>query len=178
MTNFENKELFETVAQNIADDIINFEGSEEELQDYLTDNFYFTQLDSSKEWVIAWDCETLFEGFEDESDTQDFYYKLDNRIWEIVDNSKNNKLNIIGYYKESVVLADTESRNFNEKSLYMVVFENSTVDGSKTWLEGYNVVEGHFEIKDKTYLISCEKITKEQYIEATKGWYTYPEYLQ
>ena len=87
-------------------------------------------------------------------------------------------LNIIGYYKESTVLVDTESLNFNEKSLYIVVFENRTVDGSKTWLEGYNVIEGHFELKDKSYLISCEKITKEQYIEATKDWYTPIEYLQ
>ena len=88
------------------------------------------------------------------------------------------KLNIIGYYKESAVLADTESHNFNEKSQYIVIFENSTIDGSKTWLEGYSVIDGHFELKDKAYLISCEKITKEQYIEATKGFYTPPEYLQ
>ena len=86
--NLENKELFERVAQNIADDIINFEGNEEELQDYLTDNFYYTQLDSSKEWVIAWDCEVLFEGFSNEKETHDFYFKLDNRIHEIVEENK------------------------------------------------------------------------------------------
>ena len=178
MKNLVNSELFEIVAQNIADDIINFEGSEEELQDYISENFYFTQLDSSNEWVIAWDCEVLFDGFEDENETQDFYYKLDNKIHEIVNNSKNDKVNIIGYYKESTMFIDTESLNFNEKSLYMVVFENGYVDGSKTWLEGYNVIEGHFEIKDKSYLTTCEKITKEQYIEATKGWYTPIEYIQ
>ena len=87
------------------------------------------------------------------------------------------KLNIIGYYKESKVLHETESRNFNERSLFTIVFENNTIDGSKTWLEGFNVVEGHFEMKDKVYLQSCEKITKEQYMEATKGWYTPSDYL-
>jgi len=83
------------------------------------------------------------------------------------------KLNVIGYYKESEVVHDEV---LNDKLLYMIVYENSTVDGKKTWLEGYNVFEGHFEI-DKQYLISCKQITKEEYLQATKGWYTPKEYL-
>lgn len=85
-------------------------------------------------------------------------------------------MNIIGYYKESAVI--NEAGEQNEKLLYMVVYENSKVDGSHKWLEGYNVLEGHFEIKDKDYLHSCTKITKEEYTAVTAGWYTPDEYLQ
>lgn len=86
------------------------------------------------------------------------------------------KLNIIGYYKESPIV--NEAGEQNEKLLYMVVYENNKIDGSQKWLEGYNVLEGHFEIKDKVYLHSCKKITKDEYKAATKGWYTPKEYLQ
>lgn len=82
-------------------------------------------------------------------------------------------INVIGFFKED------KSVNFNdnEKLLYFVVFENSYIDGSKTWLEGYNVLDGHFELKDKEYLVSCQKITKEEYLQATQGCYTPNEYL-
>lgn len=85
------------------------------------------------------------------------------------------QINIIGYYKESPLINKQGKKN--ENFLYMIVFKNSTLDGSKEWLEGYNVMDGHFEIKDKKYLLSCEEVTKNQYIEATKGWYTPETYL-
>ncbi|MFJ7982463.1 hypothetical protein ACIQ1D_19600 [Lysinibacillus xylanilyticus] len=85
-------------------------------------------------------------------------------------------MNIIGYYKESPII--NESGVQDEKQLYIVVFENGTKDGSKTWLEGYNIMQGHFELKDEAYLISCEKITKDEYMQATKGYFTPLEYLE
>ncbi|UUV46135.1 hypothetical protein [Bacillus phage vB_BanS-Thrax1] len=83
-------------------------------------------------------------------------------------------INVIGFYKESEVVVKTD----NEKLLYFVVFENGYTDGSKTWFEGYNVIDGHFELKDKEYLVSCQKITKEEYLQATKGFYTPNEYVK
>lgn len=87
---------------------------------------------------------------------------------------------IIGYYKESDVIInqlEEEHLKMNNKLFYFVVFENSTIDNSKKWFEGYNVLEGHFELEDKSYLISCEKISKNEYLKATEGMCTPKEYL-
>lgn len=86
------------------------------------------------------------------------------------------KENIIGYYKESEVIKDSLELA-NEKLLYFVAFENSTIDNSKQWIEGFNVLEGHFELEDRKYLLSCNKITKDEYLKATKGFHTPREYL-
>lgn len=85
------------------------------------------------------------------------------------------KMNIVGYFKESPII--NESGEQDKKRLYIVVFENGAIDGEKKWLEGYNIIEGHFELKDIAYLISCREITKEEYMNATKGWHTPKEYL-
>lgn len=80
-------------------------------------------------------------------------------------------INIIGYYKESYAVVQTD----NDKLLYFVAFEND--NGRESWIEGYNVIDGHFEIKDPKYLISCKKINKDEYLNATKGYYTPKDYL-
>ncbi|UUV46651.1 hypothetical protein [Bacillus phage vB_BanS-Thrax3] len=87
------------------------------------------------------------------------------------------KVSVIGFYKESQEQLENDIVD-NEKLLYFVAFENSYVDGSKTWFEGYNVIDGHFELKDKEYLVSCQKITKEEYLQATAGYYTPNEYIK
>lgn len=86
-------------------------------------------------------------------------------------------VNIIGYYKE-VGTDETD-----EKLLYFVAYENelnysqnNKING-KTWLEGFNVIDGHFQLKDRNYLTKCKKITKVEYKAATKGLYTPIEYL-
>lgn len=85
-------------------------------------------------------------------------------------------VNVLGFFKESKVVNDTD----NEKLLYFVAFENSYNDhlNNKKWMEGYNVIDGHFVLRDEKYLISCEKITKEEYLKATQGFHTPNEYLQ
>ena len=83
-------------------------------------------------------------------------------------------MKIIGYYKEPKSI---DIKQDNEKYFYIVVFENSTIDNTKKWLECYNVMTGHEEIKDKEYLSLCEKISKKEYMKATKGWFTPQEYL-
>lgn len=87
------------------------------------------------------------------------------------------KLNIIGYFKDVTNTETPDGKLYDEKLLYIVVYENGYIDGSKTWLEYYNILDGHGEIKDIEYLNLCEKITKEQYIEATKQWHTPKEYI-
>ncbi|AID17748.1 hypothetical protein JBP901_gp035 [Bacillus phage JBP901] len=83
-------------------------------------------------------------------------------------------VNVIGFYKDN---NENVTQIGNERLLYFVVFENGYKDGSKTWLEGYNVIDGHFELKDNEYLSSCVRITKEEYLQETKGFYTPVEYL-
>ncbi|PED16466.1 hypothetical protein CON01_01035 [Bacillus thuringiensis] len=85
-------------------------------------------------------------------------------------------VNVLGFFKESQVVNDTD----NEKLLYFVAFENSHNDhlNNKKWIEGYNVIDGHFVLRDEKYLISCEKITKEEYLRATQGFHTPKEYIQ
>lgn len=85
------------------------------------------------------------------------------------------KVNVVGYYKENP--KGKEYEKLDERNFYIVVFENSKIDGSKKWLEGYSVTEGHFELRDEGYLDRCEKVTKEQYEKATAGWHTPLEYL-
>lgn len=84
-------------------------------------------------------------------------------------------INVLGYFKESEVVTNYE----NEKLLYFVAFENSynDVQLQKNWIEGFNVIDGHFTLKDKKYLISCEMITKEEYLKATNGYSTPEAYL-
>lgn len=85
----------------------------------------------------------------------------------------NEKLYIVGYFREHPDVA-----GMDEAALTIVVFENSLKDGSRTWLEGYNVQSGHFELKDAGYLKTCTRITREAYLQATQGWHTPPEYLE
>lgn len=88
------------------------------------------------------------------------------------------KVKVLGYFKDELAQLETdEKKNINEKLLYFVAFKNSTIDNSKKWIEIYNIFEGHFELKDEDYLKFCNKITKEQYKQATKGYYTPIEYM-
>lgn len=89
----------------------------------------------------------------------------------MMENKNLKHANIIGYFKESGVDVNTS----NKKLLYFVAFENSNKD--KKWIEGYNIIDGHFVLRDEKYLISCKRITKEEYLNATKGYYTPEEYL-
>lgn len=89
-------------------------------------------------------------------------------------------MKIIGYFKDNNI---NSVELISDKLLYFVAYENSYNDnarkiyGNKKWIEGYNVYDGHFEIKNKKYLDVCEKISKDQYLKATKGWYTPEIYL-
>lgn len=91
-------------------------------------------------------------------------------------------VNLLGYYKEGEIVHN-ENEIINPKLLYFVAYENELnysqkcKNEGKKWIEGYNVIDGHFQLKDRAYLISCKKITKEQYIEGTKGMYTPKIYL-
>lgn len=89
------------------------------------------------------------------------------------DNSMEN-INVLGYFRESEVLNDAD-----EKLLYIVAFENSYNNhlNNRKWIECFNVIDGHFVLRDEKYLISCEEITKDDYTNATKGYYTPMEYL-
>lgn len=84
-------------------------------------------------------------------------------------------IKLLGYYKEIQNVDDTE----NEKLLYFVAYENSYNDhlNDKKWTEGYNVMDGHFLIRDQNYIATCKKVSKNDYMEATNGWYTPNEYL-
>ena len=84
-------------------------------------------------------------------------------------------INVVGYFKESRVVNDVD----NERLLYFVAFENSNNDHlkNKKWIECFNVVEGHFVLRDEKYLISCKKITRDDYVNGTKGWHTPKEYI-
>ncbi|QOV08468.1 hypothetical protein Kirov_269 [Bacillus phage Kirov] len=84
-------------------------------------------------------------------------------------------INVIGFYKES----QNENEVYTEKLLYFVVFENSNNDHlqPKKWMEGYNVIDGHFVLRDEKFLDTCEKITKEEYLQATKGYHTPEIYI-
>lgn len=64
---------------------------------------------------------------------------------------------------------------------YIVVYENSRElhDGHlESWLEGFNVFDGHFELKDESYLDKCcVEVSKEEYLLFTKSYYTPEVYL-
>lgn len=83
---------------------------------------------------------------------------------------------VIGFFKESQVV----SEDCNEKLLYFVAFENSYNDHlqAKKWMEGYNVIDGHFVLRDTKFLNTCEKITKEEYLNATQGYHTPECYIK
>lgn len=80
------------------------------------------------------------------------------------------KVNIIGYFKED------GSKSEQEELHYFVAFENSNSMGG-TWIEGYNVLDGHFQLKDASYLSECKEITKDEYVKATSKYRTPKEYL-
>lgn len=89
-------------------------------------------------------------------------------------------IEILGYYKEIV----EDDSKVKDKTLYFVAYENERNGteeemrtGDKVWVEGYNVIDGHFQLEDKAYLEECEQITKEEYLEGTKGFYTPEAYL-
>ena len=84
-------------------------------------------------------------------------------------------VNVLGYYKESKIVNDAD----NEKLLYFVAFENKSNGHLKNrkWIECFNIIDGHFVLRDKTYLISCEEITKDEYVNATASYHTPNEYL-
>lgn len=81
-----NSELFETIATNIADVITNFSDykmhDDETLEEHL-EQFGVVWLDGSDEYVVAFDCEVLFDGFSNEEDAEHVYDKLNDRAWEI-----------------------------------------------------------------------------------------------
>lgn len=90
-------------------------------------------------------------------------------------------INILGYFKEkeSEVIYNPK----NKKLLYFVAYENSynysqkDQEEGKKWVEGFNVIDGHFQLVDRKYLISCEQVTKDEYLNATKGYHTPEVYL-
>lgn len=84
---------------------------------------------------------------------------------------------VIGFFKENKAVDNDVMEN--EKLLYFVAFENSNNDHlqPKKWMEGYNVLDGHFVLRDVEYLDVCEKITKEEYLQATKGYHTPEIYI-
>ncbi|PAV30228.1 hypothetical protein CIL05_07105 [Virgibacillus profundi] len=88
-------------------------------------------------------------------------------------------IKVLGYFKESEVVFNPE----NEKLLYFVAYENSynysqrdQLEGKK-WVEGFNVMDGHFQLMDRNYLISCKEISKYEYLKATEGYVTPEVYL-
>lgn len=81
------------------------------------------------------------------------------------------QLNVVGYFYDKLNDIDVY-----EKMKYVVVFEK--YNGERKCLEGYNVIDGHFNVNDIWWLSSCFPITKEEYINATKGSYTPEEYLK
>lgn len=87
-------------------------------------------------------------------------------------------VNILGYFKEK----REDGGKSKEELLYFVAYENeknySSYDTERKWVEGFNVIDGHFQLKDKGYLEECERITKEQYVEATKNYKTPEIYLK
>lgn len=127
----------------------------------LDDNFHEIMIDNNDlfpmclyDWSSEWNA--LAEGVRGEEE------------------EKEEGIKVIGFYKSN---KEDFPSHTTEKLLYFVVFENGYEDGSKTWLEGYNVIDGHFELKDNEYLSSCERITKEEYLKETEGLYTPVEYL-
>lgn len=79
------------------------------------------------------------------------------------------------YYK------DVANNDYKKELLYIVVYENSRElhDGHfESWLEGFNVLDGHFELKDKLYLEECcIEVSKEEYLLFTKSYFTPEVYL-
>lgn len=80
------------------------------------------------------------------------------------------QLQVLGYFYDRNT--DNETSD-NLKYIIAIVNNND----KRKWIEGYNIMDGHFEIKDELWLSSCLKITKDEYLKGTKGFYTPVEYL-
>lgn len=88
-------------------------------------------------------------------------------------------IKILGYFRENEV----DNPTSNEALLHFVAYENE-YNGTqneklkgKKWVEGFNVIDGHFQLIDRDYLISCKEVSKEIYLQATKGYNTPDIYL-
>lgn len=88
-------------------------------------------------------------------------------------------IKVLGYFRESEVINPTS----DEALLHFVAYENSynysqkDKKEGKKWVEGFNVIDGHFQLIDRKYLNSCKKVTKDEYLKATKGYDTPKTYL-
>lgn len=81
------------------------------------------------------------------------------------------EIKIIGYYVDKGI-----EKGKATMGDAFVVIENEGSRGK--YLEGYCPQGQHFELKDPKYLDVSTKITKDEYKEITKGWYTPPEYVK
>jgi len=85
------KELMETVANNISDYIVDFENysrfDDDTLEDYMSE-FLVVWLDGSNEYAVTFGEELLFDGFRNESEAQKVYNWLYERAYEIAEQNK------------------------------------------------------------------------------------------
>lgn len=81
------KENMLTVANNIADVIINFDKDYKQFEDQTLDDymneFMVAWLDGSDEYAVIFGDELIFDGFENEHDAQKVYDELTNLSYEI-----------------------------------------------------------------------------------------------
>lgn len=75
-------------------------------------------------------------------------------------------INVLGYY---IHKEDTEINSWT----VMVLFDSGLTGGK---IEGYSPQESHFTC-DRDYIEDCKEITKAQYLNASKLFYTPEEYL-
>lgn len=80
------------------------------------------------------------------------------------------KVNVVGYYIDQGV----EKEKAAAKDVFLV-YENSR--NGEIFLEGYAPVGQHINIADLGYVDVCTKISKEKYMDISKGLYTPEEYL-
>lgn len=80
----------------------------------------------------------------------------------------------VKFYKQVVEASDNTPLN------YIAIYENERKlhNGNiEYWLEGFNVIDGHFELKDASFLDSkCVEINKDSYLNGTLGFKS-PSYL-
>lgn len=86
-------------------------------------------------------------------------------------------IKVLGYYRER------EEKGNKEELLYFLAYVNSYNQNDESrqkgidWVEGYNVIDGHFQLYEGSYLNECDEVTKEDYLEGTKGYKTPELYL-
>lgn len=148
--------IFETAIETITNDIVTFEGNENELQQYITDNLLYGQLNRSKSWVILWGNNVLFDGFSSENEVQPFYHDLDRRIHKSVILARD--VQPITNHERTYInkqLAKSSSEWRVNKQADIYVTENSE---AVAWLLGFN-----------TSGLTCEEIKK--LIDVRNVWY-------